>query len=132
MTDTWVRMLRESDIPEMEGWSPIDPLDPDVLTYPQTNTFIASKDGPVAFLPVQLVAMAESLALKPELPKADIAKALELLIKMIVMMAMTKGIGELYFLSKDPGTIEFAKAHGFDDLSDQGFKTLRLKVNKIK
>lgn len=135
MTDMWIRTPNQDDVALVTEWiteNKKNDFDPEVVGYPQTKTFVASKDGPVAFQPVQIVPMMESFAPKPGLSKHDAAKALELFVKLVALLAMQQGMGEVYFMSRDAETIEFAKAHGFEDKTDEGFHTLRLKVNKIK
>lgn len=135
MTDMWIRTPNQDDVALVTEWiteNKKNDFDPEVIGYPQTKTFVASKDGAVAFQPVQIVPMLESFAPKPGLSKQDAAKALELFVKTVMLLAMQGGMGEVYFMSKDPDSIEFAKAHGFQDMSAEGFTTLRMKVSKIK
>lgn len=132
MADMMIRLLRPEDASQAARWvadNKINDLDPDVIANPQTTTFVASDDEPVVYLPVQGVAMLDALGKNPKATKQRIAKALSVLIPVIAFQAATHGVKEIYLPSGDPETIEFAKAHGFEEVK---LTFLRLKTDTIK
>lgn len=149
MADMWVRPIRQADIPLVSDWitkTKNNQFDPDTISYPETSVYCASDGEPVCYLPVQAVAMLESLATKPGTSKIKVARALAALIRSIALLASNKGLHEMYFLSGDPATVAFAKKHGFEDMTGAPDRcphcskrlpqphavTLRLKLDKIK
>lgn len=112
--------------------------DPTIFGYTSTQIIAVDKDGEtICFLPYQVTIMddketimTESLAPKPGLTRAEVAKALETAIHEVARRAKAKGIGEIYFLSdqKDVATRAFAKVHGYDELT---LKVMRLRLKDM-
>lgn len=101
-------------------------LDADALLYPASVTYKASRNGePVMYLPVQRVRMLESLGIAEGASESDVALSLRELIQVVRWEAKKDGEGELYFGCKEPRTIKFAEAHGFEEVP---FKVYRMKL----
>lgn len=83
--------------------------------------------GPVLFMPAQPTFVLESLGIKGDADKKDVALSLRKLIDRIVETARGLGMGELYFGCSEPRTIAFAEHHGFKEVP---FKMFRLKLKE--
>lgn len=132
MKPVWVRQLKVDDQKYLAKWmveTPQNLLDPDVFGYPETSILVAHDEQPLIFMPIQLTATLESLAVRPGASPLQVAEALKQLIKATVLLAGAKGIHELYFLCKDPDVVKLAKHHGFEELP---WTTLRLKIDKLE
>ncbi len=106
--------------------------DPDFMKYDATRVIGSYKDGEaIGYLPFQTVIMTESLAPKPGSTFKQIAACLKTAIHEIVRWAKTAGMGEIYFLSHpdDVETRDFAKAHGYEELT---LRVMRLKLHNMQ
>jgi len=145
MTTLKVRAATQEDIPAFTEYiranQAKNEFDPEVLGYATTRVLAVddiktsvknfdtpSGSEPVMFLPITLTIMLDSLAPKPSLPPHKRALALRKCVMEIIDRAAKHGIGEIHFLSTDPATIRFAKAHGFEELET---KILRLKPRQF-
>jgi hypothetical protein len=134
MSDTYVRKAEQRDIPLLAHWMSNNAeknlVDPAVFGYPNTQVYVAHKDWPIAFMPVQLTMTLESLGFKPDASVTQRAEALAQLFKTAVFVAREKQIAEIYFVTGDDSTAEFAKNHGFKELSS--LRTLRLRIADLE
>lgn len=132
MQNIWVRKIEKRDVAELGQWlndTPQNLFDPAVFFYPQTSTDVAFKrDKKIGFMPMQLVAMLESLGFNPEATEREKAIALSELVKSAMWKAREKGIKEIYFVCKDDSTAEFAKQL-FEELPH---RTFRLKIDSLE
>jgi len=133
MKKIWIRPALKSDAPLYAEYAAANSarslFDMNVLTYPNTSVYVAHSGDPVMFLPVQMAAVLESLAPKPGLPRSEQARALAEIVTSVVYDASRQGVREIYFLSADAPTIEFAKRHGFEEVRHT---VLRLKLGAIE
>lgn len=132
MKQVWVRPADEKDIPKLEKWlkdTANNLFDPDVLTYPQTTILAAHDTEPIVYMPVQIAAVLESLAVRPGASPLEFASAIKELIKTVAFLSKTRGIHELYFVSKDENVNRLAAKHGFEEVP---WKLLRLKLDKLE
>lgn len=105
-------------------------FDSEVITYPSTYIRCAfTKDGPVAFLPIQKAFVLEALASNPESDKFDVATALRELVQDTVTQAFQQGAGEIYFLCDSESTKKFALANGFEEIK---LSVLRMKLSSLE
>jgi len=74
--------------------------------------------------------MTDALAPKPALTLPELAEGLKEAIHFVVRLAKKSKIGEIYFLAdpEDTETLEFAKAHGYDELD---LRVMRLKPSRM-
>jgi hypothetical protein len=92
-------------------------FDRDVLEYPATKVLAAHNNGTVyAYMPVQGVAMLESIGPNPAVNPIQIAAAIVEMVQGACLMAYANGMREAYFLSSDDLTAEGAKKMGFEEL----------------
>jgi N-acetylglutamate synthase-like GNAT family acetyltransferase len=132
MSDIWVRKAEKRDVPLLAQWmsnTPNNLVDPAVFAYPNTQVYVAHKDKPVAFLPVQLTMTLESLAYPPDATDTQKAAAIAQLFKTAVFIAREKQIAEIYFYTSDPTIATFALRHGFHELPH---RSLRLKIGDLE
>ena len=135
MNPVAVRPVTPADAETVLSWMALNSrnslIDTDVLQYPSTNILAAQRmheQEPVAFLPVQLVAMLESFAPRPGATDRDKAAALFELGKTVIFLALQRGLSEIYFITGDEPTADFAKRHNFEEVPG---KILRLKLPKV-
>lgn len=134
MKQTWVRPAELKDAEQLALWSVANveknELDPAVLRYPQTSVLVAHDGKPVTFMPVQLVAMIESLASRPGVTPLQLADALKELLKTVVFLSKKQGVHEVYFLGTDEAVTRMAQRHaGFEELP---WKAYRLKIDRLE
>lgn len=113
--------LAESNTEPVIDWcqanSERNAFDRDVLDYPATKVLAAHNNGTVyAYMPVQGVAMLESIGPNPAINPIQIAAAIVEMVKGACLMAYANGMRECYFLSSDSLTAEGAKKMGFEEL----------------
>jgi hypothetical protein len=119
--------LADPDIEPVIDWcqanSERNAFDRDVLTYPATKVMAACNNGDVyAYMPVQGVAMLESVGPNPEATPLQISSALVEMVQGACLMAYANGMREAYFLSSDELTAEGAKKMGFEELPYKVFR----------
>ena len=127
-----LKQFARSDIPLLAAWlfenRQQNHFDPDVMEYASTRILSTTdKDGPVMYLPYQLVFMLESIATRPGVSKGKVALSLQECFDMLVTNSEQFGIGEIYTVATEPTILEFAKAHGFEEMEGT---LLRIKVHK--
>lgn len=134
MKQVYVRPAGEQDIPNLSKWMAANAnanrADEDAMSYPATSVMAAYTDEKVVmYMPIQMIAMLESLAPNPEVSDSQCATALREMVKTTIFTARTKGIGEIYFLldDRDEALGRFARKHGFEEIP-AGLKAYRLKV----
>jgi N-acetylglutamate synthase-like GNAT family acetyltransferase len=132
MNDIWIRKAEQRDIPLISQWmsdqARKNDVDPAVFGYPNTQVYVAHKDKPVAFLPVQLTMTLESFAFAPDSTEIQKAAAIAQLIKTAVFIAREKQIAEIYFYTTDDSIAEFALRHKFREMG----RSLRLRVADLE
>jgi hypothetical protein len=133
MNHVWVRKVESRDVPLLDQWlqdTPRNLADRSVFFYPHTTVNVAFKnDRKLAFMPVQLAAVLESLAINPANTERETALALAELTKAVVMQSRERGVKEIYFVCKDESTAEFAKRQLFEELP---YRTFRLKIDDLE
>ena len=133
MQHVWVRKVEARDVPLLSQWlqdTPNNLADRDVFFYPQSTVNVAFKqDKKLAFMPIQLAAVLESLAINPANTERETALALAELTKAAVLQSRERGVKEIYFVCKDESTAEFAKRQLFEELP---FRTFRLKIDSLE
>lgn len=98
-------------------------FDRDVLTYPSTKVLAAHNNGTVyAYMPVQGVAMLESIGPNPAVNPLQVAAALVEMVQGASLMAYANGMREIYFLSSDALTAEGSAKLGFEELPYKVFR----------
>ena len=133
MQHVWVRKVESRDVNELDQWltaTANNLADRDVFFYPHSTVNVAfSGAKKLAFMPVQLAAVLESLAINPANSERETAKALAELTKAIVLQSRERGVKEIYFVCKDESTAEFAKRQLFEELP---YRTFRLKIADLE
>lgn len=129
----YVRPARREDCDLFLEWSRTNPangFDPEVAKYPSTITWCAyDRHGPVAFMPMQVPLMMESLAVRPGASKSDVAIALKELTQQFVTQAHIRGAGEIYYLGTDDGTDALAANQIFEKLP---YSVYRVRVKDLE
>lgn len=132
MSDIYIRKAEQRDIPLLAHWmanTPNNLVDAAVFGYKNTQVYVAHKDKPVAFMPIQLTATLESLAFPPDASETQKAAAIAQLIKTAVFIAREKEISEIYFYTSDPKIAAFAQRHKFEELPHRSF---RLRIRDLE
>lgn len=102
-------------------------LDPRIFSYPSLAVLASHRNGTVyTYLPVQTVAMLESVGVNPEADGNDVATGLMEGVKATALLAHNQGIREIYFLSSDPTVDAGAEAMGFVALPH---KVYRMRIS---
>lgn len=102
-------------------------FDPEIFSYPSLCVLASYRNGSVfTYLPVQTVAMLESVGVSPEASGNEVASGLMESVKATALLAHNQGIRELYYLSTDETVDVGAKAMGFELLPHKVFR-MRLK-----
>jgi len=133
MNDIWIRKAEQRDIPLISQWMSDQAQKNDigfgaVLGYPNTQVYVAHKDKPVAFLPVQLTMTLESFAFAPGSTEVQKAAAIAQLIKTAVFIAREKQIAEIYFYTTDDTIAAFAARHKFREMG----RSFRLRLSDLE
>lgn len=131
----FTRLMRQEDIPQVMEWlrriKDANLLDEDVLSYDTTNILCmyerngAATKEPKLYVPVQTVYMLESLAPHPNLSPADFSRAIRDAVKAVSFEASRKGVGEIWFGSRDDNVNRLALMHGFEKVE---YPLHRMKV----
>jgi hypothetical protein len=133
MNKIFVRPGRPEEANTFAQWSlanPVNGFDPAVAAYPSSVTWCAYDDeGPLAYQTQQHPVFLESLAMRPGATKLQTASALRELTQNAITNAHIRGAGEIYYLSSDPGTDEFASNHIFEEVP---FKVFRVKIADLE
>lgn len=130
-----VKFAKPSELEGMKQWqqSTLDGelFDADVLEHESTFVLeaLGSKTGRIAFLPVQQPLMLESLGVKLDLKPGQIAQALTRLVEYAISECYRRDAAELYFLTRDKETADFAQRHHFRPLPD-GLQVYRLNLRE--
>lgn len=105
-------------------------FDPEVLDYPCTKVLAAHTNGTVyAYMPVQSVAVLESIGPNPDAKPLDVATAVMEMTKGAALMGHGAGMREMYFLASDDVTALGAKRLGFEDLTEKfGYHVFRARL----
>lgn len=109
-------------------------FDPEVVTYPDSFTLCAfDEKGPLVYMPVQQPMFTEpmvleSLAIRPEATKMEVAVALKELVQACVTIGFMKGTGEIYFLGSSEATNRFAEHQVFEKLD---WPVYRLRMSDL-
>jgi hypothetical protein len=125
-----VRPAKPEEAKQVLQWSQANAdkngFDPMVLLYPTTDILaVENGNGPVLYMPVQLVGMLESVAPSPEASPEAVSHALLAAVRHIVGIGEKRGARELYFLASDPALAEQAERAGFERCEWPAYK-LRL------
>ena len=100
-------------------------LDVNCLLYPSTEVLCAENGQAVAYLPVQLAAMLESVIVNPNVDRFYQNQALYYLVSRILEDAAKQGIREAYFLGTDEEISKLAEKVGFKELP---WKVFRIRL----
>lgn len=115
----WVRFADQTKEP-VKAWCEANEernaFDPKVLTYPATKILAAENGHVINYMPVQTVAMLESIGVNPEATPLEVATGLMECVKAAATLSSGAGFGELYFLSSDENTAQGAEALGFEEV----------------
>lgn len=129
MNHIWPRQANATDAGDLAKWLEGTDVEPEIFSYGSTHALVAeSAVRKVAIMPVQLVAMLETLAKNPDASKLEIAEALKTLLKTVNYEAEKRGIGEVYFLTREETIGPYAAAHAFEEVKD--VKVYRMKTKK--
>jgi hypothetical protein len=130
--DIFVRPARPEDSTLFTQWelsTRNNLFDPDAIKYPTSFTLAAyNKERIILFSPSQTPIMLEAIAVNPQASVLEIAEALKAIVQFLVPVAQSKGIGEIYFMTKDEAMIKFAEKR-FEEMP---WRTFRLKVNQLE
>jgi len=133
MKPVFVRPAKSEDSQEFLDWSLAgvnNGFDPEVPRYGTTVTFAAfTSDGPLAFLPMQMPIVLESLAVKPGATPLEIATALRELVQTAVTQCHIRGVGEIWFIGTNDDTNRFAEHSGI--FTKVEYPVYRLKVSDL-
>lgn len=132
MSDIFVRKAESRDVPLLAHWmsnTPHNLADGRIFGYKHTQVYVAHKEKPVAFLPVQLTMTLESLAFPPDANEVQKAAAIAQLIRTAVFVAREQQIAEIFFYTGDDSIAEFAKRHKFEEMPH---RTLRLRIADLE
>lgn len=134
MPTVTTRYAHNADAPQLVEWLHANreknKYDPDIFSYDSTRVLAVDVDGEtVMYVPFQLVLMSDSLAVKPGLSKAKTALGLKAVIHELIRKAKSSRIGEIHFQGSDSETVEFAKRHGYEEMT--GFVPMRLKPKNV-
>jgi hypothetical protein len=101
-----------------------------VLDYPGTKVLAAHKNGTVyAYMPIQPVAMLESIGPNPEAKPLEVATAVMEMVKGAGLMAYQGDFREMFFLASDKITAEGAESMGFENLTEKyGYSVFRARL----
>jgi len=129
-----VRLAKPEESEEAVKWmaeTPHNGFDPDVLGYDSTVTFCAEAEKPIMYLPVQVTLTIESLGRNTKARKRDTVQALNEMLEMVKKFAVGAGIREIYFLSKEKGTMAQAAFFGFERVLHDEQKEMSLFRMKV-
>lgn len=130
MEHIWVRKAEKRDAAQIGQWLENQSfVDRNVFFYPQTTVLAAHNSQPLIYMPLQLVAMLESLAINPQATRLEIAAAIAELARVSVFMARERGVKEIYFLATNDDTAAYAKRNHFEELPH---KVYRLKIDDLE
>jgi hypothetical protein len=128
----YVRPIHPQESEMFLGWALENSkgnFDPETPRFPSSRTWCAyDKDGPLVFQTVQQPLMLESLAIRPGASKEQVASAMKELTQNAITQAHLGGSGEIYFLSSDKDTDEFASNKIFEELP---YRVLRVKLKDL-
>ena len=135
MKPNFVRPAERRDNQKFLEWSMANKanndFDPDVPLYGTTVTFAAyNSDGPVAYLPMQMPVVLDSLAVKPDATPLEIATALKEFVMTAVTQCHVRGCGEIMFIGTSEETNRFAEGSGiFEKVPHPVY---RLKISQLE
>lgn len=88
-----------------------------VLSYPVMKVLASHSNGTTfTYMPIQAVAMLESIGINPEAQPLEVATGVMESVKSAVVLAQSAGYKELYFLESDGVTSEGARRMGFEQV----------------
>lgn len=122
-----------NDKQEIESWLASSKdgelYDPDVLNHDSSFilTAVQTNSGNIAHLPVQQPLMLENFIKSPDLSTERSALALTRLVEYAIGEAYRRDVGEIYFLTRDSETANFAERHHFKTLP-HGLQVYRLNL----
>jgi hypothetical protein len=125
-----VRTATVQDASKIVTWSvcnkAANDLDMDVFSYPLMEIFCAENGSPVAYLPVQLAAILESFAPRPDATDAEKRRALHDLLSAILPAIEKRGVREVYFIASEDSLLKDAERLGFQKIEAPVYR-LKLK-----
>lgn len=124
MNQIFVRPYRPTDLEKLVGWEKANPAwDSKVLSY-QTSFVLAAfnSTGTLGFLPVQRAMVMEAMAFHPLTTDSQKALIMKELTHELIFQTANLGSGEIYFLSSNQGTGEFAERQGFKKLEEPMYR----------
>jgi hypothetical protein len=127
----FVRPAKQSEASLFLEWVKDQPeWDAFIGIHPGTFTLCAfNKEKIIAFLPVQQPFMYETFAPNPEATELELAIAMKEFTQFLVSQAPLKNVAEMYFLSSDEGTSEFAENHLFEKLP---YAVYRVRIRDLE
>jgi len=131
----YVRPFRPGDAEAFWQWSvenfAKNNFDPGILLYPTTSIMVMfDKSGVLGYMPVQKPLMLESFAPRPGLDELGQASAMKAMTQQVVTQAYAYGAGEIYFLTKDDETAEFAKRQAYEEM--ENYRVFRIKLRDLE
>jgi hypothetical protein len=98
-------------------------FDPAILDYPAMKVLASHCNGTTyTYMPVQAVAVLESIGVNPEAKPLEIATGVMESVKSAVVLAQANGYRELWFLGSDETTARGAETMGFEPLPYRVFR----------
>jgi hypothetical protein len=115
----------------LEANSSRNGFDPKVLDYPGTKILAAHCNGTVyAYMPIQPVAMLESIGPNPEAEPLEVATGVMEMCKAAGILAYAAENREMYFLASDEVTALGAARMGFENLTEKfGYSVFRARLS---
>jgi hypothetical protein len=117
MTPTWVRFLRDGELPQFLLWARAN-VEHNHFTeaeLPDYTILVAEREGKIlAYLPVKKMLLLESLAPNPDCSPMELASAMRELVVAAKLTAEGVGCKEMAFWDTDAGTTRAAGLLGFD------------------
>jgi hypothetical protein len=141
MKDIYPRPVRPEDVSLIYAWirnTPDNMFDPSILENANTKFYCAELGDPkywhvpqIAFMPTQAVLMLESLAVNPKASELEVAKAIEVLMKLVSYKAEELKYRELWFVGRGK-IVQYATRHNWEVVAedkDRNVSVLRWKVS---
>lgn len=129
----FVRPVTPEDANSFVKWSlntPNNLFDPDVVKYQRTYTLCAfNEKHNITYMPIQTAYMMEAAAHNPEATELEKSAAFKEIVQAVVTQAFVSGIGEIYFMTGDEETADFATRHVFKEVP---YRVFRVKVNRLQ
>ena len=124
----WVRFA-DKDKEPVRDWcaanSARNAFDPAILEYPATRVLAAVNGHIINYMPIQVVALLESIGVNPDASALEVATGVMECVKAASILASAAGHGELLFMASDETTAKGAELLGFSEVP---FKLYRRRL----